>query len=139
MQPTQFVISPESYEILRCGPASSLDYLDLEEYDKKGELQQLFINETPVGFYVCAQLAIAPSKTWFLTTQRDRYTPYIFKDLHRLNDYLRSHWPKQNVLLRRNQRIPRSVDETVKPKANKVYRKLAPKKTQAKQSEETST
>lgn len=118
---------PESYEMLRCGPSSSLDFLDLEEYDKRQELQQLYIHETPVGFYVCARLTIA-NKIWYLTTQRDRYTPYIFKDLHRLNDYLRQHWPKQNVLLKRDQKVPRPADESAKPLSTKIFRKLTPKK-----------
>ena len=131
MSETQTVTLPPppekyGYEMLRCGPSSSLDYLDLEAYDKRGEIQQLYVYETSVGFYVCARLTIA-KKLWYLTTQRDRYTPYIFKDLHRLNDHLRKHWPKQSFVLCRDQKLPLPIDETAKPKAGKIYRKLLPK------------
>lgn len=98
------------------------------EHAKKGELNKLFVHETPVGFYLCAELSWKPSRLWYLTTKLDRYTPRIFKDLHRLHEFIDSLGHNlDEYVIRRHQELPKPDKEAVKPQSAKAYRKLMPK------------
>lgn len=93
-----------------CGPANSLLEGDLELAVQQHTLTQLSIAETPEGFYVIARLRWADSKDWYLTTRRERTRPRLFKDLNRLNEFLRESYPTERVELLRNQQFPLSAE-----------------------------
>ncbi len=59
------------------------------------------------GFYLLVEFKWAMGKEWYLTTRRVRTHPKIYKDLNRLNDYLKETFPHISFELLRNQKIPR--------------------------------
>jgi hypothetical protein len=93
-----------------CGPANSLLEGDLDLAAQQQTLTKLSIAETPEGFYVIARLLWADSKDWYLTTRRERTRPRLFKDLNRLNEFLREAYPTERVELLRNQPLPLSAE-----------------------------
>jgi len=58
----------------------------------------------PDWFHILVQLLATPDKQWYLTTRRNRNRPRLFKDLSRLNDYLRQTCPDNGFTLVRTQR-----------------------------------
>ncbi|MDV7561162.1 hypothetical protein R4576_18350 [Acinetobacter baumannii] len=61
----------------------------LESSHKQGFITELTINEVPEGFYLTVTLTWSGTKVWYLTTRREKDTPRIFKNLDRLNEYLK--------------------------------------------------
>ena len=68
-----------------------------KEYQKEG---------VPEWMYILAQLVAEPGKLWYLTTRRERNTPKQFRDLTRLNDYLKRVSPSMDYAVHRGQRMP---------------------------------
>lgn len=93
-----------------CGPSNSVLESDLELAVVQGTLTKLSIVETSHGFFVVARLHWSSDKDWYLTTRRERYRPRLFKDLNRLNDFLRETCPTDAVELVRNQSFPEPSD-----------------------------
>lgn len=93
-----------------CGPSNSVLEGDLELAVQQQTLTKLSIAETSEGFYVVARLRWADDKDWYLTTRRERTRPRLFKDLSRLNDFLRESYPTEAVELLRNQPLPEPGD-----------------------------
>jgi hypothetical protein len=95
-----------------CSPANSVLEGDLELAVQQDTLTKLSIAETPDGFFVIARLRWADNKDWYLTTRRERTRPRLFKDLNRLNDFLRESYPTDSVELLRNQQLPQPGEAT---------------------------
>jgi hypothetical protein len=95
-----------------CSPANSVLEGDLELAVQQDTLTKLSIAETPDGFFVIARLRWADNKDWYLTTRRERTRPRLFKDLNRLNDFLRESYPTDSVELLRNQQLPQPGEPT---------------------------
>lgn len=86
---------------LNIDPADSISEVVLEESQKQGVIVSLVINEICDGFYLTAKLNWSGEKIWTLTTRRDKNKPRIFKDLTRLNDYLKEKVRTDKVLISR--------------------------------------
>mgnify|MGYP000055662855 CR=1 FL=1 len=108
-----------------CGPSNSVLESDLELAVTQQTLTKLSIAETADGFFVVARLHWSSEKDWYLTTRRERNRPRLFKDLNRLNDFLRAAYPTDTVELVRNQRLPDPCDspQVIKRDTNSTQHK----------------
>jgi len=122
-----------------CSPANSVLEGDLQLAVKHQIIKSLTVVETPVGFsvviefsgktnilkqhrqaglpdwfHILVQLLVTPGKQWYLTTRRNRTRPRIFKDLSRLNDYLRQTCPDNGFTLVRTQQTAKAQKENTK-------------------------
>lgn len=89
-----------------CGRANSLLEDDLDIAVQQQTLQKITIAETAQGFFLIVQVKWAPGKDWYLCTRRDRTRPRLFKDLNRLNEFLKDAYPTDCIKLLRNQVLP---------------------------------
>lgn len=79
---------------------------DLKLAIKHNSIEQLHIMELSDNtYFLVVNLTWAVGQNWFLCTQRSK-SPRIFKDLTRLNEYLRDKFPTKCVILHRNQKLP---------------------------------
>jgi len=72
----------------------------------------------PDWFHILVQLLASPGKQWYLTTRRNRTSPRLFKDLSRLNDYLRQTCPDNGFTLVRTQQTTKTQKRPAVPKTN---------------------
>jgi len=80
---------------------------DLKQAIKHNSIEQLHVMELNDNtYFLVVNLTWAIGKNWYLCTQRSK-SPRIFKDLTRMNEYLREKFPTQCVILHRNQVLPR--------------------------------
>lgn len=93
-----------------CSEENSILEADLKQAIKYNSLEQLHIMELEDNtYYLVVNLSWAAGKNWYLCTQRSK-TPRIFKDLTRMNDYLKEKFPTNNVILHRNQILPKEAE-----------------------------
>jgi len=76
-------------DFINIDPDFSISEVVLEESNKQGFIKELIINEFEGGFFITAKLAWSGQKVWTLTTGREKDKARIFKDLTRLNDFLK--------------------------------------------------
>ena len=76
-------------DFINIDPDFSISEVVLEESNKQGFIKELIINEFAGGFFITAKLAWSGQKVWTLTTRREKDKARIFKDLTRLNDFLK--------------------------------------------------
>jgi len=72
----------------------------------------------PDWFHILVQLLASPGKQWYLTTRRNRNSPRVFKDLSRLNDYLRQTCPDNGFTLVRIQQATKAQKRPIAKKVN---------------------
>ena len=92
--------------LLPCSQATSILEGDLELAAQQETLDKLFAMETPEGFYVIARFIWAKEKDWYLTSRRHRTKPRVYKDLTRLNKYIKEIFPSIGFEVLRNQDMP---------------------------------
>lgn len=76
-------------DFINIDPDFSISELVLEESNKQGFIKEIMINEFDSVFFITAKLAWSGEKVWTLTTRREKDKARIFKDLTRLNEFLR--------------------------------------------------
>jgi len=126
-----------------CSPANSVLEGDLQLAVKHQIIKSLTVVEVPTGFsvviefsgkpdtlkqhrqaglpdwfHILVQLLATPGKQWYLTTRRNRTSPRIFKDLSRLNDYLRQTCPDSGFTLVRTQQTAKAQKPPTTRKRN---------------------
>lgn len=57
---------------------------------KQDVVEKVYVMEVDNGFYLIIYLKWSQEKQWYLVPRRNRLTPRIFKDLTRLNEFLKS-------------------------------------------------
>ncbi len=89
-----------------CNLENSILEGDLEFAAKQQTINEVMIMETPEGFYVIVTFTWATGKEWYLTTRRNRTAPKLYKDLIRLNNFMKEICPNKGFELIRNQSLP---------------------------------
>lgn len=89
-----------------CSTDNSILGNELEQAVRHQTVKKIVVAETPNGFFVVSRFTWAENKDWYLTTRRERRKPRLFKDLQRLNEYLKEYYPTDSIEILRNQEIP---------------------------------
>lgn len=81
---------------------------ELESHARQSTLHKLLVMEIPTGYYI---VVVFPGKIiWYLTTRRNRFEPKVFRDLNRLNEFLKKICIN-NFELQRVQKLPPLAEE----------------------------
>jgi hypothetical protein len=94
---------PIPYALPACCPANSVTENDLKIGDQQRFLKNLYVMETPQGFYLVARMQ---GRLWYIVTRRNRLQPRMFQNLHRLNEGLREQFPRLHFELLRQRALP---------------------------------
>ncbi|MES2663948.1 MAG: hypothetical protein V4629_11675 [Pseudomonadota bacterium] len=86
----------------KCSLKNSLSETDLLIAAEQDTLEKILVVEVENGFCVLVEMKWAKDKKWFISTRRERHSPRLFKDLNRLNAFLKEHFPFTNYVLKRN-------------------------------------
>lgn len=89
-------------DFINIDPDFSISEVVLEESNKQGFIEELIINEFDLGFFVTAKLTWSGEKVWTLTTRREKDKARVFKDLTRLNEFLKEKINTKEVKIIRN-------------------------------------
>lgn len=94
-----------------CSPATSILEIELEPATMQHQLRKFLVADTVDGFYVVVELEWLGGSVdqLYLVTRRERTTPRLFKDLNRLNDLLKRLFPKGNIEIFRNMKLPKKA------------------------------
>lgn len=97
-----------------CTPQNSIQQAELEKFVALKVPLQIKIMELENGnFYAIVELKPGgESRHVYLVTRMKRYSPRIFKDLTRINNYLRESCPTSMVELHRNQVLPPMAEKS---------------------------
>lgn len=99
----------------------TIQKIELEAAVKNDTLIKLKVLGTPVGFYVVASLSwIKGNKELYLAFQNDRKSPKIFKNLDRLDEYLRRIHPTISFEVAHLQELPQDLKEKLPKNMQKM-------------------